>query len=288
MGYSYGFADNAVYGAEDMNKLTSRLVTGGIADPFVDDLPYNMTKVNDVVKLVYTAGVVPDSVNTCKVTKVENKEGEVKISSGLAFFDDGSTIEVDAAGAPLTYQPGVKNYVYFKPDLQASNRNYPVCSAEAPGAGCVLLAEISADGELTDKRTYAKGKVPGYASNANMPLVINQRFILPRSESYPYTFTTTFDIDLGVNNYSYVTVMTYIEDDNLSVGLYDMTTDTYRSASRREPTTKYIDIEMWSYYQHIRLTFSRAGNILTGTLSGSDTSGNTDKQMVTQPLIIIS
>ena len=124
MGYSYGFADNAVYGAEDMNKLTSRLVTGGIADPFVDDLPYNMTKVNDVVKLVYTAGVVPDSVNTCKVTKTG--DGAVKILPGLAFFDDGSTIEVDADGAPLTYQPGVKNYVYFKPDLQASNRNYPV------------------------------------------------------------------------------------------------------------------------------------------------------------------
>ena len=192
MGYSYGFADNAVYGAEDMNKLTSRLVTGGIADPFVDDLPYNMTKVNDVVKLVYTAGVVPDSVNTCKVTKTGN--GTVKILPGLAFFDDGSTIEVDADGAPLTYQPGVKNYVYFKPDLQASNRNYPVCSAEAPGAGCVLLAEISADGELTDKRTYAKGKVPGYASNANMTMVIDQTFTLDQVDG-KNSYKCTFEVD---------------------------------------------------------------------------------------------
>lgn len=286
MGYSYGFADNAVYGAEDMNKLTSRLVTGGIADPFVDDLPYNMTKVNDVVKLVYTAGVVPDSVNTCKVTKTGN--GTVKISSGLAFFDDGSTIEVDAAGAPLTYQPGVKNYVYFKPDLQASNRNYPVCSAEAPGAGCVLLAEISADGELTDKRTYAKGKVPGYASNANMTMVIDQTFTLYQEDG-GRTYDGSFSVDMGTNNYSYVTVKTQ-SGSYISIGVYDMTTDSYWSASSDgRAFTNFINVSPNSGTAYwATLKFSRSGSNLICNLGGSVTTGNWPSSWTVHPLIIIS
>ena len=285
MGYSYGFADNAVYGAEDMNKLTSRLVTGGIADPFVDDLPYNMTKVNDVVKLVYAAGVVPDSVNTCKVTKTG--DGAVKILPGLAFFDDGSTIEVDADGVALTYQPGVKNYVYLKPDLQASNRNYPVCSAEAPGTGCVLLAEISADGELTDKRTYAKGKVPGYASNANMTMVIDQTFTLEKqTDDYTYDRSTSFEVDLGTNNYSYVTVMSYAAADRLAVGLYDIATGTYWSASGNDVSTKYIDVKIFfSSSSWVHLTFSKTGNILTGLFDGYTSSSG---GISVRPLIIIS
>ena len=286
MGYSYGFADNAVYGAEDMNKLTSRLVTGGIANPFVDDLPYNMTKVNDVVKLVYTAGVVPDSVNTCKVTKTGN--GTVKISSGLAFFDDGSTIEVDADGAPLTYQPGVKNYVYFKPDLQASNRNYPVCSAEAPGAGCVLLAEISADGELTDKRTYAKGKVPGYASNANMTMVIDQTFTLDQVDG-KNSYKCTFEVDLGTNNFSYITVKNQPDSRYIYIGLYDMVTGAYFAGYGSPVITNRIPLEVSSATaKTISLTFARSGNILTGTIGGSTSTSNWPDYLTTHPLIIIS
>ena len=159
MSYKVSFLDNEQYGALDLNNTVKRLVTGGVADVFANGVPYNCTKINNVVKTIAASGVVPDNVNTLKVSKLS--EGQIRINDGTAFFDSGAVIEVSGGGETLSYQAGVKNYVYLKADL-ASNVVRPYCTVAAPTGDFVPLAEIDATGNITDKRKYATGKMTGY------------------------------------------------------------------------------------------------------------------------------
>lgn len=196
MSYKFGFADNETYNAADVNKITSRLVTSGVSDPFENGEPYNLSQFNTAGALVYTSGAVPETVSTLKV--VSASDGKVRINPGTAFFADGSTIEVEAGGHELEFVPGVKNYVYLKNDLVASNTSYPVCSESEPAGDFVLLAEISEAGEITDKRVYAKGKLPGYGSNALYTMEIADGLNMKHGE----TITKTYDV--GSNTYRFL------------------------------------------------------------------------------------
>jgi len=262
MSYKYSFSDNAEYGATDVNGIVQRLVASGVADPFTDGAAYNASKLNDVIHAVYDPGVVPEDVNTLKVTK--QSDGVVTIAPGLAFFADGSTIEVTAAET-LSYEAGVKNYVYLKQDLAAQNRNYPVCASGAPTGDYVLLAEIAADGTVTDKRTYAKGKVPGYQSNANVCMVSEQMVTLENK-------TAKFTIDMGTNNYSQVFSIAKGSNDG-QMGVYSLTDGSYFSVCKYGTggynmlSTEFLFVRGGSGYAG--LTFSRSGNVLTGRISSS-------------------
>ena len=165
MAYTYSFFDDQTAGAEKLNKWTSLFVTEGVADCFEDGVPYSLSKLNDMVRNNCSSGVVPESDNTLKVTLTGDK---VSIAPGVAFFEDGSVIEITSTEV-LSFVPGKKQYVYLKSSV-SENRAYPVVSEAEPGYNCVPLAEISESGDLADKRMYAKGKVPSfYASDARLP-----------------------------------------------------------------------------------------------------------------------
>ncbi|MBQ4516825.1 MAG: hypothetical protein II978_08560 [Clostridia bacterium] len=223
MAYEYSFADNIEYGAEDLNKLVKSLVSSGVADPFVDGVPYNAEKINDIVKTVYSDGVVPDSDSTLKVSKVS--DGTIAIAPGLAFFEDGSTIRITEAHQ-MPYAPGAINYVYLKQDLAERNQNYPVCSVDAPSGDFVLLAEISEYGVITDKRTYAKGKVAGYQSNANCSMVIEKEIVIDE-KTLGLEGEEEFEIDMGTNNYSHVFVIVDGNGSSGQMGVYSLKDNTY-------------------------------------------------------------
>ncbi len=224
MAYHFSFADNESYSAEDVNNITKRLVTKGIEDHFQDGVPYNLSDINEAGTHVYTEGVVPETVTTLKVTV----DGEsVFIHPGMAFFADGAVIEIEDGGHTLSKIPGAINYVYLKNDLVNANACYPVCSAEEPTGDFVLLAEISENGTVTDKRTYAKGKLPGYASNALSTMKITENFS-------PQNLTETMErsFDIGNNNYRYLFVLTprnHGSDYYVSLGVYDFTDGSYVS-----------------------------------------------------------
>lgn len=265
MSYKYSFCDNMEYGAEDVNGIVQRLVASGVADPFADGVAYNASKLNDVNYTVYDPGVVPSSVTTLQVTK--QSDGVVSVAPGLAFFANGSTIEVTSAET-LSYEQGVKNYVYVKQDLAAQNRNYPACTTSAPAGDFVLLAEISADGTVTDKRKYARGKVPGYQSNANVCLVVEKSFRFDMSEGDPSSGTETFDIDMGANNYSYV----FSVDSGSTqgrMGRYSMSDGSYFSVSHTD-NTSYDEVKADCLIVGDRgvgeLTFVKTGSVLKATL----------------------
>ena len=224
MSYTFTFMDNATYGASDVNGALALLVTSGIADPFTDGVPYNASKLNDIIYAVSTAGVVPDTVSACKVTQ-DADETTVHIAAGTAFFSDGSRITFDVEGETLPYTEGVKQYVYLLAAPE-ENRNYPVCSTVEPSGDYVMLAEIAADGALTDKRTYAKGKLPGYQSNVGTMMQINDTLVLPQTgPSYSHDYgPVQYTIHLGINSYSYL-----IYDDQFTYSVYDIPTGKYHS-----------------------------------------------------------
>lgn len=200
MAYESSFFDNQIIGVDHLNKLAQRFVTSGIADQFENGIPYNVSKINDIIVANGSSGVVPSSVNTLKVTK--SGGSSVLINIGTAFFHNGATIDVTEPET-LSYSPGVPNYVYLKCDT-ALNRAFPACTTNEPTGDFVLLAEISSSGEITDKRTYAKGKLPGYQSNSNTRLDFNIS-ISGNKDGQFYDYTgLSYDIDLGVNNYSYL------------------------------------------------------------------------------------
>lgn len=166
MGYTYSFFDNQTIGADDLNRLTKRFVTGGIADVFANSRSYNLTQLNKVIFSNVTGGVVPETDNNLKVSL---SGGNVVISSGSAFFPSGTVVDVDAEGITLPYTPNAVNYVELVSD-GSLNKVFPHCSTKLIQGNVVLLAVINADGSITDKRTYAKGKIPSaYASSYTIP-----------------------------------------------------------------------------------------------------------------------
>lgn len=197
MGYSACYLDNKTYGAEDLNRTVSQLVTEGVADPFTDGLPYNVTKLNDVIYSVSSDGVVPDGVSTLKCT-INTSAKTVTIAPGTAFFQNGSVITVDVDGVVLPYTAGTVNYVYVQAD-ESLNVISPACSTTAPSGDYVMLAEISAAGVLTDKRKYAQGKVPGYQSNAGTCMKVSDTVTLVRESNQNYTGQYT--LYLGTNDF---------------------------------------------------------------------------------------
>lgn len=201
MSYKFSFADNTTYSAADINSITKRLVSSGIEDDFQDGVAHNVSKFNETGKLLYTSGVVPDRCMTLKVEGSEN--GKIIINPGVAFFNDGATIEIGEGGETLSFVEGVKNYVYLKNELADTNRCYPYCGVEEPTGDYVLLAEIYEDGTIADKRTYAKGKLM-YQGVGGQVLYLNEEVSIEIKGETSTSVSGHISFDIGPNNFEYV------------------------------------------------------------------------------------
>ena len=231
MSYKYSFADNESYSAEDINAITKRLVTSGVSDSFSDGVPYNVSKLNEAGQLLYTAGIVPESCLTLKVER--SGEGKVTINPGIAFFEDGSVIEIEAGGEVLSYATGAKNYVYLKNDLLNTNTSYPCCTTDEPIGDYVLLAEIDETGMVSDKRTYAKGKLPGYQSVVGNVMRLKKTISIT-TETKTSNLSKSVSFDIGPNNFGYILVYRDFAEAPYNtqypcLGIYDIANQKYRS-----------------------------------------------------------
>ncbi|MBR4874657.1 MAG: hypothetical protein IKU87_02415 [Clostridia bacterium] len=263
MAYNFSFKDNETYGAEDINNITKRLVTSGISDVFKNGTPYNLLALNDLGAVLYTSGAVPETVNSLKVTRLT--DDKLLINPGMAFFADGAVFEVLAGGEEIACLKGTKQYVYLKNDLINSNVCYPACTESMPTGDCVLLAEISENDEITDKRTYAKGKLPGYASNENYVLEIKDTVEIKDSVSEA---KKTYNI--GANTYRFLLVMQKGEGGDkgeMCLGIYDFTDGTYISFGVHSNSARCLDTEkltLWHRYDRfLKGTVSFANGVLT-------------------------
>ncbi len=263
MAYKFSFADNTVYSASDINEITKRLVTSGIEDSFTDGVAYNVSRFNEAGKLLYTSGVVPQNCFTLKVVKASDTE--ILINPGLAFFNDGATIEIEVGGETLPFVLGSKNYVYLKNELVDKNICYPYCGTEKPLGDCVLLAEIDENGVITDKRTYARGKVGGYQSVSGEPLRLVETI---KTVVTGYTVASgEAEFDIGDNNFEYLLFLP-ADDGSLqgALSLYRIADGKIMSFYQNGSAANLIDKSVCLGYDNeknsIRIQLSFVGGIL--------------------------
>ncbi|MBE7053407.1 MAG: hypothetical protein E7391_03930 [Ruminococcaceae bacterium] len=163
MGYKSSFKMGKTYGSADLNEITKTFVSGGVGDTFEDGIPYNLKSINDIIAASGSSGIVSESNNSLKV---EITDGKVKINPGRAILNDGSICIVDEECVYLDYTQNSVNFVYIL-NNDLTNDNEPTVSLNLPGenADYVLLATIDEEGNITNERHYAKGKIAAQSSN---------------------------------------------------------------------------------------------------------------------------
>ncbi len=155
------FTDNTTYGADDFNAAFSHLISGGVAT-FSSSASLT-AGVTSAISSAVSEGVGTSVPSDCAVVK---SGSNYKVSEGVCFLADGSHIAVDADGYEINATVGVKNYIFAEHDTE--NNTVDIKSSLSPGAsGTVPLAEISANGTVTDKRVFAYSKIKTSATAAN-------------------------------------------------------------------------------------------------------------------------
>ncbi|MCH5186253.1 MAG: hypothetical protein J1F64_09045 [Oscillospiraceae bacterium] len=244
MGYSYKFTDNTIYGAEDINDVINEFATAGVADVYFDGTSYNTSDLNKIAASFATGGIKYADSDSCKAVRYSSDS--VKVLTGTAFFDDGSIIKIDADGVILKYTTGVKNYVYLKGNIKAQNRNEVCCTVYEGTGDIVPIAEIEADGTITDKRKFCRGKIGGYQSSYSL----TKRITVNYSMSGGGGATQDFTYDLGGYGYSHIIDISKKErcmkgdlGFPTSIGIYDIVNDYAVAVSYRlgETNTSYAN-----------------------------------------------
>ena len=163
MAITYSFADNIVYGTEDVNDITKSLVGAGVA-PFVSKSSYKVSDLNAMTSALVGAGVQLDGCK-CTLLNVGTQNMAVFVSQGIVFFENGVRLAVDSDGYTLAVSPNTAGTIYacFNQALQTADIMF---ADSLPNSGdFVQLAEISVEGELIDKRTFARSKIATLGRN---------------------------------------------------------------------------------------------------------------------------
>lgn len=299
MGYSYKFADNVEYGAEDINSVLNEIITSGIADVFHDGTSYNTSDLNKIMQAVAETGIKYSSGNSCKV--ISYSGNKVKVLEGTAFFSDGSMIKIDSDGVILNYTEGIENYVYLKGNIDAKNQNEVCCSTIAASGDIIPLATIHANGDIEDTRIFCKGKIAGFQSDFMQKKKISFTYSLRGDDGTYQDFT----FDLGGYGFSHIINITNLEEsanntqiNHVSMGAYDIVNDysfnivledhdlkTYSGKGvgliiETMDTDKETSSDVWA-------NFSIEGTILTIRMSLSNTASSTRLHSETITFLVV-
>lgn len=203
MAFTYSFIDNAVYGTDDINDIAKSLTGAGIA-PFVSKDSYSASDLNTLTAELVETGV---SLEGCRV-KAENPattEMTVTVAQGIVFFENGARLTVDAEGYALAVTPNTAGYIYayFNQALQKAGIAF---ESELPQDGeYVLLAELSENGELTDKRTFARSKIATMGKNVTLNMHFsNMEHTLIRTEGNTSFYAVAHIQGVDLSNFNYV------------------------------------------------------------------------------------
>ena len=197
MSYKYYFFDDQEVGAQDLNKLVNLFVSEGLADNFENGVPYNISKLNEVITSNSGDGIVPETSDTLKVSYTN---GSVYIEPGVAFFKDGTVIEIETREQLTAPENAEEFYVYLESD-PLKNMAYPAVSEVLPEGNIVPLAKISSE-TVSDLRRFARGKTPSfYASNVGLPVI--RKIPITLNSEYFNTGKKITLIDSG-NSYRYL------------------------------------------------------------------------------------
>ena len=141
--------------AEDLNNIAVDL---GLPDYsyFTENSPqYAVEALNQITKDLVHPGVL-FVYDRCNVTV---DDGKITVATGVCVFNTGAKKRVTE---PITLDlvTGSVNYIYMQNNI-AENKIVLISSTESPedGLDIVMLAQISSEGVVTDKRTFAQQKM---------------------------------------------------------------------------------------------------------------------------------
>lgn len=158
------FSEDTAYGAKEVNQAFSQLITKGVSlyqesqTPDLELAAASETVDNNTGKL---------NSNACKVVKTES--GEYQILPGTAWMKDGSSITIKDEPYILDVSLGKQQYVYLIQNTLNNTIDIRIAETEGESGG-VPLAAISADGEISDTRLFAKMKVAPKSANTIVQL----------------------------------------------------------------------------------------------------------------------
>ena len=267
MSYKYYFFDDQEIGAQDLNKLVNLFVSEGIADNFENGVPYNISKLNEVVTSNAGKGVVPSTSNTLKVSY---SNGYVYIQPGVAFFNDGSVIEIETREQLEPPSDAKTFYVYLESD-PLKNMAFPAVSETLPDGNIVPLAKVSAN-SVSDLRRFARGKVPSfYASDAG--LTVTRTIGFESGSAYFDTGKKLTLIDSG-NSYRFLTLICEQNDGNWTTTLlYDKEKNKcYNFSNPRagDYTDDYTYVGEGTHFKILDCFYGLSHFIIHGNLSFED------------------
>lgn len=197
--YKYTFFDNQLIGVDELNEITSRLVSGGISAAY-SGADFDVSDINNSNGAILLGGVVPETDANLKVISLG--DGHYLINQGLCFFDDGTSMEILSGGEEIILPLGVAKYVYLVSDKNQMKCYVETADAKKQSGVFQLLAYIDESGNISDMRTYARGRVPGfYSSSAGKTVNI----------SFDYGFgslnnLTALEIPVGEGNFSHLCI----------------------------------------------------------------------------------
>ncbi len=165
---------------------------------FNANVAYSPSDVNAIRQSIATAGVIPETETSMKVTAIGG--GKVRILEGQAIFASGARIAIDNEGVELTVIGTGKNYVYVK---REQNSSEPYITTTAPTGDYVLLAEVTGQ-TVTDKRQYSAFKVTrglgnGYFVKKNEDSI---SFAMPANNAW--ALYKTIEADSAEYNFAYI------------------------------------------------------------------------------------
>lgn len=173
----YGFFDNQLIGVDDLNGITQKIVSNGIARA-----PSSVADLNNYLTDVVTSGVVPSSDTALQVSVVNDS---IKIAPGTAFFENGTYVVLENQeniDFPNTFSTAYIYLVSSMNEMRVFATAETTAKTNGNGDYYLLLATINTQKEVTDCRKYAKGKAAYYGSaDLNNNLSVGE-FNLPYSK----------------------------------------------------------------------------------------------------------
>ena len=174
MSLKKSFMDNEVYGADDINFALSRLTTQGVSlFNYTGENDNPLVSLNDAVAAMASPGVEMYNTDSCKVAYDSSTE-KFSVAVGTAFMPDGSLITVEDNAEDITdiiaeareSSTGTLN-VFFYRNIQDNTIEIKAQDKETAldNEKTVLLAEVSADNNVMDMRTFSRTKIAPASGN---------------------------------------------------------------------------------------------------------------------------
>ena len=255
-----GFLYGQAVTAEELNGIVIDLGNTDFS-AFTNNTPYAVNKLNEITCALVSKGIL-SSGNKCEVT-VDIENQKIIIADGIIVFSSGAKKKI-TNNLEIDFTVGNAYYVYALND-EANNTCKIVLSEGAPDVSSdhVKLAEISADGSLTDKRVLAKAKCEIFTEGNSY--VITQQV---GKDDLPVKRTITVPIS-GVKKIFIKTFNSY----PCSLWEYDIETGKFTGAYKRSAGSGDDD-QFESNTSEPYIYYHGGSSALYGTLTVAESTEN--------------